>query len=269
MFKVVSKQNITDEIFTVEIEVPAIAASARPGHHIDVHINPDGPALTLPLAGFDREKGTITFVHKAHDLPSLQLSMLAVGDEVFQVRGPLGGTCEITDTGKVVLAAEDLGVASLYARAREYRERGAYTICVLGFDSRETMFWETEFAAICDELYVCTRDGSYGVSGRITHPLRAVCETHRDIERIVMIGQLDRMKKVAKLAGDYDIPTVMAFDAIRQPLGTPNVFDTADDSQEVFGFAKAPEVDANDIDFEKLIARQRELQKESEQKTGT
>jgi hypothetical protein len=108
------------------------------------------------------------------------------------------------------------------------------------------------------------------VSGRITHPLRAVNESHRDIERIVMIGQLDRMKKVAKQAGDYDIPTVMAFDAIRQPLGEPNVFEVGDDAQEVFAFAKAPEVDANDIDFEQLLSRHREILKESEQKeTGT
>jgi NAD(P)H-flavin reductase len=266
MFRVVSKQNITEEIFTIEIEIPEVAAEARAGHHVDVRINPDGPALTLPVAGFNGETGTITVVHKSHDLPSLQLSMLAVGDEVFQVRGPLGAACEFTDMGKVVLAAEDLGVASLYLRVKEYKKRGAYTICLLGFDSRESMFWEEEFAAICDELYVCTRDGGYGVSGRITNPLRAVCETHRDIERIVMIGQLDRMKKVAKLAGDYDIPTAMSFDAIRQPVGAPNVFDVPDDSQEVFGFAKAPEVDANDIDFEKLLARQRALQKETEQK---
>jgi len=270
MFKIVSKENITEEIFSMEIEMPAIANLARPGHYVDIHINPDGPALTLPVSEYDTDKGTIKFVHKAQDLPSVQLSMLGEGDEVFQVRGPLGGACEFADTGKVVLAAEDLGVASLFMRAREYKARGAYTICLLGYDSKETIFWEEEFATICDELYICTRDGSYGVNGRITNPLRAVCETHKDIERIVMIGQLVKMKKVAKLAGDYDIPTVMSFDAMRQPVGTPSVFETPEDSPDVFGFARAPEIDANDIDFEKLLARQRALRKDSERKaTGT
>jgi NAD(P)H-flavin reductase len=270
MFKIIARQNITEEVFSMEIEVPAIAVQAQAGHHIDVHINPDGPAITLPVSGFDREKGTVKIVHKAQDLPSLQLSMLNEGDEVFQVRGPLGGACKFSDTGKVVLAAEDLGVASLFLRAKEYKSRGAYTICLLGFDSKESIFWEKEFAAICDELYICTRDNSYGVNGRITNPLRAVCETQKDIERIVMIGQLARMKKVAKLAGDYDIPTVMSFDAIRQPVGSPSVFEAPEDSPEVFRFAKAPEVDANDIDFEKLLARQRALRKDSGNKaTGT
>jgi NAD(P)H-flavin reductase len=270
MFKIVSKKNITEEIFSMEIEMPAIANQAKPGHYVDIQINPDGPALTLPVSECDTDRGTIKIVHKAQDLPSVQLSMLGQGDEVFQVRGPLGGACEFMDTGKVVLAAEDLGVASLFMRAKEYKARGAYTICLLGYDSKDAIFWEEEFAAICDELYICTRDGSYGVSGRITNPLRAVCETHKDIERIVMIGQLAKMKKVAKLAGDYDIPTMMSFDAIRQPVGAPSVFETPENSPEVFGFAKAPELDANDIDFEKLLARQRALRKESEQEaTGT
>jgi ferredoxin--NADP+ reductase len=270
MFKIARRESINEEVFLMEIEVPEIAAAARPGHHVDIRVNPDGTALTLPVAGYDREKGTVTFVHKTQDLPSLQLSMLQEGDEVFQVRGPLGGTCAFGNAGKVVLAAEDLGAASLYLRAREYKDRSAYTIGLLGFETKDAIFWEDEFAALCDELYVCTNDGSYGVSGRITNPLRAVCEAHKDIERIVMIGQLAKMKKVAKVAADYDIPATMSFDAIRQPVGSENIFGVDDASQEAFEFAKAPEVDANEIDFEKLLAKQRAILKESENSsTGT
>jgi ferredoxin--NADP+ reductase len=264
MFKIARRESINDEVFVMEIEVPEIAAVARPGHHIDIRVNPDGTALTLPVAGYDREKGTVTIVHKAQDLPSLQLSMLQEGDDVFQVRGPLGGRCAFDDAGKVVLAAEDLGAASLYLRAKAYKDRGAYTICLLGFETKDAIFWEEEFASLCDELYVCTHDGSYGVNGRITNPLRAVCEAHKDIERIVMIGQLSKMKKAAKVAADYDIPATMSFDAIRRPVGSPNIFDVDETSQEIFEFAKAPEIDANEIDFEKLLAKQRAILKASE-----
>jgi NAD(P)H-flavin reductase len=263
MFKIVRRQSVNDDVFLMEIEIPAVAAEVQPGHHVDVHVNPDGVALTLPVAGFDREKGTITLVHRAHDLPSVQLSMLREGEEVFQIRGPLGGAYSFEDTAKVVLVAEDLGVASLYLRAQAYKERGAYTIGILGFETRTDIYWETDFAAICDELYVCTRDGSYGVTGHITNPLRAVCDMHKDLERMVAIGQLARMKKVAKVAADYDIPAIMSFDAMRQPLGTPSLFDVDESSEEVFSFAKAPGIDANDIDFEKLTAKQRALRKES------
>lgn len=264
MFKINRRESVTDDVFLMDIEAPAVAALVHPGHHVDVQVNADGVALTLPVAGFDRERGTVTIVHKAQDLPSLQLSLLQEGEEVFGVRGPLGGTCVFGDVGKVAMAAEDLGAASLYLRAKEYKSRGAYTICVLGFETQKDVFWEGAYAAICDELYVCTRDGSYGVNGRVTNPLRAVCEAHKDIDRIVMIGELAKMKKVAKIAADYDIPAVMSFDAIRQPAGSPNIFGVDEKSQEVFEFAKAPEIDAKEIDFEKLLAKQRALLKESE-----
>jgi NAD(P)H-flavin reductase len=268
MFNIVRRESIGDEIFMLEIEVPAAAAEARAGHYVDIHVNPDGGSLTLPIADYNRDRGTITIVHRAQDLPSLQLSMLGEGDAVFQVRGPLGGACSFDAFGKVAVVAEDLGAASLLLRAKEYKERGAYTIGILGFESKKDVFWEEEFAAICDELYVCTRDGSYGVKGRVTNPLRAVCETHKDLDRMVVIGNLLRMKKVAKIAADYDIPAIMSFDAIRQPLGDPSIFGVDDSSQEVFEFAKAPEIDANEIDFEKLLAKQRALAKEAEDSTA-
>ena len=108
-----------------------------------------------------------------------------------------------------------------------------------------------------DELYVVTEDGSYGVSGKITGPIRAICETHKDVERLVMIGRLKNMKRAAKIANDNDVATRMSFDAIRQPVGAASIFGAPDSAQEAFGFARAPELEANDIDFDKLIARER------------
>jgi NAD(P)H-flavin reductase len=259
MFKVTRKQIINTDVFVMEIEAPPIAQTVRPGQHVDIHVNPDGAALTLPVASYDREKNTITLVHRVQDLPSTQMVMLREGDELFQVRGPLGGACRIDGVGKVVLAGEDLGAASLFARAREYKNKGAYTIVVLGFETKDEVYWESEFAAFCDELYVCTRDGSYGVNGRITNPLRAVLEAHRDVERLIVIGQLSKMRKIAKLAVDYGIPAYAAFDAIRPAVGVPNVFDVDTRSQEVFAFARAPELDMADVDFDKLIAREKSL----------
>jgi ferredoxin--NADP+ reductase len=190
--------------------------------------------------------------------------MLVEGDEVFEIRGPLGKACTFPDVGKVVLAAEDLGVASLCDRARAYRERGAYTICILGFENKREIFWEDAFTAVSDELYVCTRDGSYGVNGGIATPLRAVCETYGDIERIVAIAGLAQMRKAAKIVAEYDIPAVVSFDAVRPPIGSPSIFDVPDWSQEAFEFAKAPEIDAGDVDFDKLLAKEKAILRISE-----
>jgi ferredoxin--NADP+ reductase len=264
MFKVVRKQSLTDSVFFLEIEIPAIAERAGPGQHVDIHLNPDTPAISLPIVGIDREAGTISVVERAQDLPSEQLMMLREGDEVFQARGPLGAPCRIDDVSKVVLAAEDLGVASLLQRARAYKERDAYTICAIGFPTRADVFWQEEFSDVCDELYVTTGDGSYGVNGKITGPLKAVCETHKDLERMIVIASVKNMKRAAKIAADHGVVARMSFDAIHPPVGTPSIFDAPKEEQEEFAFAKAPELDANDIDFDKLIARERAIRKSVE-----
>lgn len=257
MFEITRKQSFNEDTFLMEFAMPAVAEKARPGQYADIHVNVDGPTVTLPIVAADSAAGTFTVVERGRDLPSERLMVLAPGDEVFQIRGPLGSPCKFDADGKVVLVGEDLGVPSLLWRARGFKEKGAYVIAILGFPSRDRMFWNDEFAGLADELYINTTDGSFGVSGRITGVLQAVCETHKDIERLVMIAKLKHMKRGAKIASDNRIDARVSFDAIRFPVGSPGIFDAAE--QESFTFARAPELDADRVDFDKLISRQRAL----------
>jgi ferredoxin--NADP+ reductase len=257
MFTITRKQSFNEDTFLMDITMPAIAGQARPGQYVDIHINVDGPTVTLPIVGVDSQAGTFTVVEQGRDLPSERLMVLDPGDEVFQVRGPLGSPCVFDADGKVVLVGEDLGVASLLWRAREFKNKGAYVIAIVGFPSRDRVYWHDEFASTVDELYINTADGSFGVSGRITGVLQAVCETHKDIERLVMIANLKDMKRGAKIASDNKIDARVSFDAIRYPVGSPGIFDAAD--QTSFTFARAPELDAEKVDFDKLTSRERAL----------
>jgi len=257
MFTITRKQSFNEDTFLMEISMPDIAGKARPGQYVDIHVNVDGPVVTLPIVATDPAAGTFTVVEQGRDLPTERLMVLAQGDELFQVRGPLGSPCKIDADGKVVLVGEDLGVASLLWRARAFKESGAHVIAILGFPSREHVFWHEEFAAVSDELYINTADGSFGVSGRITGVLQAVCETHKDIEQLVMIAKLKHMKRGAKIASDNRIDAKISFDAIRHPAGSPSIFDASE--QEAFNFARAPEIDVDRVDFDRLISRERAL----------
>lgn len=257
MFKISRKQSFDEDTFLLEFNEPKIASPARPGQYVDIQINPDGTRLTLPIVAADPATGAFSVVERGRDLPTERLMVLSENDEVFQIRGPLGSPCRFDADGKVVLVAEDLGVASLLWRASEYRAAGAYVIVIVGFTSRERVFWHDEFASVANELYIVTDDGSFGISGRVTGVLQGVCETHRDIERLVMIGTLKHMKRGAKIASDNRIQAFVSFDAVRFPAGSPGVFDAAE--QEAFDFARAPELDADRVDFDKLLARERAL----------
>jgi ferredoxin/flavodoxin---NADP+ reductase len=263
MFKITRKQSFNDDTFLLEFELASIAERARPGQYVDIHLNPDARPITVPVTGVDKSAGTFSIVEQGRDLPTEQLMVLGVDEEVFQIRGPLGGACEFDIDGKVVLLGEDLGVASLLWRAREHRARGAYVIVILGFASRDRVFWQDEFGEVASELYTATLDGSFGLTGRVTGALQAVCETHKDVERIVMIARLKTMKRGAKIAADFGIDARLSFDAVRHPAGSPGVFDHEDRAKDVFMFARAAELNAEDVDFDKLLAREKALSDET------
>jgi ferredoxin--NADP+ reductase len=259
MFAITRKQSFNEDTFLLEFRLPEIAERAMPGQYVDIRMNVDGPVITLPIATVDREAGTFAVVEQARDLPTERLMLLAEGEDVFQIRGPVGGPCRIDADGKVVLVAEEIGAGSLLWRARAFKAHGAHVIAVLGFASKDRVFWKDEFDAVADELYVATEDGSFGVSGRVTGVLQALCETHKDIERICLVCRLKQMKRGAKIASDFGIDATVSFDAIRFPIGAPTIFDHADDSQAAFAFARAADLDAESLDFEKLLARERAL----------
>jgi ferredoxin--NADP+ reductase len=263
MFTITRKQSFNEDTFLLEFRLPAVAERAMPGQYVDIHMNVDGVSFTLPIVAVDREAGTFAVIEQARDLPTERLMVIGQGEEVFQIRGPLGAPCRIDSDGKVVLVAEDLGVASLLWRARAFKENGAHVIVVLGFASKDRIFWKDEFAAVADELYIATEDGSFGISGRVTGVLQALCETHKDIDRIGLIANLKHMKRGAKVASDFGIDATICFDAIRFPVGAPTIFDHADNVQEAFAFARAPDLDADAVDFEKLLSRERALSKEA------
>jgi len=82
-------------------------------------------------------------------------------------RGPGGahGASRATSAKarKVLCVGGGLGVAPVFPQARAWKESGAYVIGVLGFRNRDLVFWEDKFRACCDELILCTDDGSAGI----------------------------------------------------------------------------------------------------------
>jgi hypothetical protein len=121
------------------------------------------------------------------------------------------------------------------------------------------VFWQDEFGEVASELYIATMDGSFGITGRVTGALQAVCETHKDIERIIMIARLKTMKRGARIAADFATDARVNFDAVRFPAGSAGVFEHGDNAEEAFRFARAAELEAEDVDFDKLIAREKAL----------
>jgi NAD(P)H-flavin reductase len=118
---------------------------------------------------FDRDKGTITLVIQAVGKTTREMQRVCrEGGTIFGMVGPMGVPSHIGEAKKVVCVGGGLGVAPIYPQARGFKEAGAYVIGVVGFRSRDLIFWQDKFREVCDELIICTDDGSAGIKGLVT-----------------------------------------------------------------------------------------------------
>ena len=191
-FRIVAREDYSDVTYMLEVAHPQMARAAQPGQFVIVMETEHGERIPLTIADFDRERGTITLVIQAVGKTTKEMQAnLKAGDSLFAMVGPMGIPSHIGKAKKVVCVGGGLGVAPVYPQARAYKESGAYVIGVIGFRNKDLMFWQDKFGAVCDELIVCTDDGSAGIKGLVTEGIKQAAAKHSDIDEVVAIGPPD------------------------------------------------------------------------------
>jgi NAD(P)H-flavin reductase len=121
----------------------------------------DGERIPLTIADFSVDRGTVTLVIQAVGKTTMEMQQrCVVGSALYALVGPMGSPSHIEKLGKVACVGGGLGVAPVYPQARAFKERGAYVIGIIGFRSKDLIFWQDKFDAVCDELIICTDHGS-------------------------------------------------------------------------------------------------------------
>jgi NAD(P)H-flavin reductase len=194
-YEVVTRQDFSDVTFLLEVQHQLLARAARPGQFVIVMASEHGERIPLTIADYDRVRGTVTLVIQAVGKTTREMQRdCRVGTRLVALVGPMGVPSHIGQARKVLCVGGGLGVAPVYPQARGYKESGAYVIGIVGFRNRELMFWEDKFRATCDELIVCTDDGSAGIKGLVTAGIQLAISQHRDIDECVAIGPPVMMK---------------------------------------------------------------------------
>src|SRR5512134_3727169 len=197
--EIIRREDFSDVTYLLELEHPMLARAARPGQFVIVMSHADGERIPLTIADFDRDQGTISLVIQAVGKTTRQMQQdCLAGRRLISVTGPMGEPSHVANVGKVVCVGGGLGVAPVYPQARAFREAGAYVIGVIGFRDRGLVFWDDKFGRVCDELIVCTNDGSAGIKGLVTDGLRLALDKHPDIGEVVAIGPPVMMKACAE-----------------------------------------------------------------------
>jgi NAD(P)H-flavin reductase len=256
-FEIVAREDYSDVTYMLEIRHPMMAKAAKAGQFVIVMEHDHGERIPLTLADFDPAKGTITLVIQAVGKTTREMQQnCRVGTYLQAVVGPMGIPSHIGSAKQVMCVGGGLGVAPVFPQARAYARSGAAVYGVLGFRNRDVMFWEDRFRSVCDEVVVCTDDGSAGIKGLVTKGMEQVLAAHPDIDEVIAIGPPIMMKACAEVTRPRGIRTVVSLNPVMVD-GTGMCGGCRVKIGEGIKFAcvDGPDFDAHQVDFDDLMAR--------------
>ncbi|MHB8666817.1 MAG: sulfide/dihydroorotate dehydrogenase-like FAD/NAD-binding protein [Burkholderiales bacterium] len=256
-FEIVAREDFSDVTYLLEVRHPLMAKAAKPGQFVIVMLNEHGERIPLTIADFDRKKGTITLVIQAVGKTTRQMQAeCKVGTALYGMVGPMGIPTHLSQAKKVLCVGGGLGVAPVFPQARAYMEAGAYVIGVLGFRNKDLVFWEDKFRSVCDELILCTNDGSAGMKGFVTDGIRVALAGHPDIEEVVAIGPPVMMKAAADATRAAKIKTMVSVNPIMvDGTGMCGGCRVKVGDKVKFACVDGPDFDGHLVDFDDLMVR--------------
>jgi len=245
----------------MDLETPQIAKKSYAGNFILIRINEKGERIPLTIADYNREIGSITIVFQVVGKTTKLLSRLNEEDDILDVIGPLGNKIHIKKYDDlVIVVGGGVGIAPCYPQVKELKEAGNKIITIIGARTKDLLFWREKMASVSDELIICTDDGSEGIKGVVTDPLKELI-ANKPVSLVIAIGPLIMMKYVAlTTSGIEDLPKVKTFVSLNTIMidGTGMCggcrFSTID-GDIYFACVDGPDVDGHIVDFDNLLQR--------------
>lgn len=170
--RIVKHKEIAQNIFEMTVSGQLVQDMTSPGQFVHIRVSDSyEPLLRRPIsiASIDRDVLEFTMIYRAEGRGTSLLALKMVGEEI-DILGPLGNGFpveEATPGETVVLIGGGIGVPPLYELSKRLVDKGVKPIHVLGFQSKEAVFYEDFFREL-GETHIVTVDGSHGQQGFVT-----------------------------------------------------------------------------------------------------
>ena len=258
MYKIVKKQPLNPTVTRMEIEAPLIAKKAKPGQFIILRVDENGERIPLTVAGYDREKGTVTIIFQIVGATTEKLNHLNEGECLHDFVGPLGVPTHVDGLKKVCVIGGGVGCAIALPIAEELHAMGAEVTSIIGFRNQDLVILEDEFKACSDHFTLMTDDGSYGEKGNVTAPLKTLLENGERFDEVIAIGPLIMMKFVCLTTKEYNQKTVVSMTPIMvDGTGMCGGCRLTVGGKTKFACVDGPDFDGHEVDFDEAMSRSR------------
>ena len=258
MYPIVKKRDLNEGVTLMEIQAPLVARKALPGQFIIFRIDEEGERVPLTIAGYDREKGTVTIIFQKVGYTTEKLGTLNEGESLLDFVGPLGEPTHTEGISRAAVIGGGLGVAIAYPQAKALHDAGAQVDLIVGFRNEGLIILKDELTPACSELTVMTDDGSNGHKGFVTQALQEKLDEGRAYDTVIAIGPLPMMKAVCELTKPYGIRTIVSMNPIMiDGTGMCGGCRLTVGGETKFACVDGPDFDGHLVDFDEAIARSR------------
>ena len=173
-FEITENQPLTSNVMKMTLRGDC-SEITRPGQFINIKL--DGLYLRRPISVCDCEGDTVTIIYKVIGRGTEQMAQMRSGR--LDILTGLGNGYDLEKSGGApLLIGGGVGVPPLYLLAKRLRGQGKRVSVILGFNTKDEIFYEKEFIELGCEVRVATADGSYGVKGFVTGAMDGLEYTH-------------------------------------------------------------------------------------------
>ena len=265
MYQILSKEMLTPTICRMDVKAPRVAVSAQPGQFLIVRPDEQGERIPLTISDFDPVRGSVTIVTQQIGASTADINACEVGECFRDVVGPLGLPSEFVemDPGKLsgmryIFIAGGVGTAPVYPQAKWLHSRGVPVDVIIGAKTRDLLIYKDEMAAVCDNLFICTDDGSEGFHGMVTALLeKLVVQDGRQYTQAVAIGPMIMMKFTTLTAKKLGLPIIVSLNTLMvDGTGMCGACRVSVGGKTRFACVEGPEFDGYLVDFDEAMRRQ-------------
>ena len=197
LFEIKENIRLTDSVMKMQLCGDTSAITA-PGQFVNISL--DGKYLRRPISVCDCEGDILTIVYKVVGKGTEQMQKMSRGS--LDILTGLGNGYDLSKSGdNPLLIGGGVGVPPMYMLAKKLIEQGKKVSVILGFNTKDEIFYEQEFKKLGAEVTVATADGSYGVKGFVTDAMAGM-----DYSYFYTCGPEPMLKaiyKVAKTSGQF------------------------------------------------------------------
>ncbi|WP_025270627.1 sulfide/dihydroorotate dehydrogenase-like FAD/NAD-binding protein [Hippea sp. KM1] len=268
MARILKKEQWSDTIFSMLIEAKDVAKASKAGQFIILIPKEHGERVPLTIADSSKDEGWVQIVFQVVGKSTLELSKMSEGEELYSFVGPLGMPSEVEKfPGKVVMIGGGIGIAPIHPIAKTLKEMGNHVISIIGARTADLLIMEDKMKEASTELIIATDDGSKGKKGFVNMVLEELLATEADsVDRIWAIGPPIMMKACVESAKKFNKPIIVSLNPIMvDGTGMCGACRVTVGGETKFACVDGPEFDGALVDFDELMARQRQY-KEEEQK---